>query len=240
MRKEILKQEWCRAQHHLIMQSTGVTLNRHPEIGDAEVIEEVNRGNRHIFEVLVRRHNQRLFRTGMIYLRRAETVEDAMQNTWLKVFVNLERFNGTAAFPTWLTRIMINECLLLLRKGRAVVEEPLGEEVASLVADSAETGADRSLSLKETEALLEQTIHGLPRKYRAVYVLREVQQLSIPEVAACLGIPITSVKVSSHRAREMLKARLCASPAGVELFPFHAMRCNPLTARVMAAVRCSC
>lgn len=207
------------------------------EIADHEAIDGVNQGNRQLFEVLVRRHNQLLFRIGMAYLRRAEQVEDAMQNTWLKAFVNLYRFNRTAAFATWLTRIMINECLLLLRKGRTAIVEPLGEEVASRIADSADAGPDRHLSLKEMKAVLEKEIHELPRKYRAVYLLCEVQQLPTAEVAAALGIPVTSVKVSAFRAREMLKARMRSNAAGVELFPFHEDRCNPLTARVMAAIQ---
>src|SRR3954471_5291450 len=87
-------------------------------IADQELVAEVCRGNREMFEVLVRRYNERLFRTGMAYLGGHEQVEDAMQNAYVKAFVHLGQFHGTAAFSTWLTRIMINECLEILRKGK--------------------------------------------------------------------------------------------------------------------------
>src|SRR6185312_13834106 len=97
----------------------------HPEISDLQAIDEVNRGNREMFEVLVRRHNRQLFRVGFSYLRQHEQTEDAMQNTYLKAFVHLGNFQRNASFRTWLTRIMINECLMLLRRRRSLREEAL-------------------------------------------------------------------------------------------------------------------
>lgn len=208
---------------------------------DDVVVAEVRRGNREMFEVLVRRHNARLFRTGLAYLRDAAAAEDAMQNAYVKAFLHLDRFEGTAAFATWLTRILINECLLILRRRRAKAEEPFGAEAEDALEAAAarggrSDGAACATSLKEMKTLLEQAIHSLPRGYRAVYVLREVQQLSTAETAACLGLRAGSVKVRLHRAREQLKERLLKTAAGVELFTFTAERCDPLTARVIRAV----
>ena len=95
------------------------------EIGDLDAIDEVCRGNREMFEVLVRRYNQQLFRIGIAYLRKHEEVEDAMQNAYLKAFIHLPRFERTAAFSTWLTRIMINECLMTLRRRKKAAEKSL-------------------------------------------------------------------------------------------------------------------
>ena len=207
-----------------------------PDVSDQQAISEVVGGNREMFEVLVRRHNQLLYRIGMSYLRKHELVEDAMQNTYLKAFLNLAHFQQEAALSTWLSRIMINECLMQLRKNKSIREE-LGENdfVAGLPDDGARPGTT-SLNLKEMKTLLEKTISELPRRYRSVYVLREVQQLSTDETAATLGLRPENVKVILHRAREQLKVRLLQSAAGVELFPYHAPYCNRLTSRVMSAV----
>jgi DNA-directed RNA polymerase specialized sigma24 family protein len=86
------------------------------------------------------------------------------------------------------------------------------------------------------KALLEKAIGALPRKLRTVYVLREVQQMTTAEAAACLGVTSGSIKVTLHRARESLKSELLKSAAGVELFQFRAEFCDPLTARVMGAI----
>ena len=88
----------------------------HPEITDLQVIDEVNRGNREMFEVLVRRYNRQLFRIGLSYLRHHQQTEDAMQNAYLNAFLHLGNFQRQASFSTWITRIMINECLMLLRR----------------------------------------------------------------------------------------------------------------------------
>ena len=203
------------------------------EISDADAIAEVVRGNREMFEVVVRRHNQRLYRVGMAYLRNHALVEDAMQNAYLKAFLHLGRFHGTAAFATWLTRIMINECLMLLRRPDQDREPP--SENRSDDASPAPGAADQ-ITLREMKHLLEHAIDHLPRTYRAVYVLREVQQLSTAETAACLGLSSVGVKVTLHRARERLKSILLDSAAGAELFTYPAVFCDPLTARVMNAV----
>lgn len=204
-------------------------------VADLAVVDEVLRGNREMFEVLVRRHNQQLFRIGMACLKQRELVEDAMQNAYLKAFVNLKNFRRDAAFATWLTRIMINECRMVLRQQRNSREDASADD-HSQIPDAAAAPAGHNLTLNEMKTILEKTIAQLPVNYRQVYVLREVQQLTTAETADCLGISTESVKVLLHRAREQLKTKLLKSAAGPELFQFRAPRCNGLTARVMSAV----
>ena len=207
----------------------------HPEISDLRAVDEVNRGNREMFEVLVRRYNGRLFRVGLSYLKQHQQAEDAMQNTYLKAFLHLGNFQREASFSTWLTRIMINECLMILRRQRGLREETLVEETASQERAVAPQGATR-LNLKEMKTLLEDAIGALPRNLRTVYVLREVQHLTTAEAAACLGMTAGNIKVLLHRARERLKSTLLASAAGMELFEYRAEFCDPLTARIMGVV----
>jgi RNA polymerase sigma factor (sigma-70 family) len=209
-----------------------------PEISDMDAIAEVARGNREMFAVIVRRYNPQLYRVGMAYLRNHALAEDAMQNAYVKAFLNLNRFQRGAAFATWLTRIMINECLMLLRSrkrltGNVIPFDAVAAENAMV--DDTASASDR-LNLEEMKTLLERAVGALPRKYRTVYLLREVQQLSTAETAECLGISPENVKISLHRARERLKAELLKSAAGAELFAYPARFCDPLTATVMRRI----
>lgn len=206
-------------------------------MADTEAVRGVIAGNGGMFEVIVRRYNTQLYRVGMAYLRDHTQTEDAMQNAYLKAFLNLRRFEGNAAFATWLTRIMINECLMILRRKKRFIMETIDDmEVRPDHALVAVPAAD-SLTHQEIKVVLEEAIQTLPRVHRAVYLMREVQQLSIRETAQCLGLSAANVKVSLHRAREGLKTQLMKNAAGVELFQYSAAYCDPMTARVMAAVR---
>lgn len=206
-------------------------------MADADAVRGVIAGNREMFEVIVRRYNSQLYRVGMAYLRDHAQTEDSMQNAYMKAFLNLRDFRDNAAFATWLTRIMINECLMHLRRKKRFILEAIDDvEVRPERVLRAEPASD-GLALQEIKTLLEQTIQTLPRAHRVVYLLREVQQLSTEETARCLGLSPANVKVSLHRAREGLKRQLMKTAAGVELFEYGAFHCDPMTARVMAAVR---
>lgn len=204
------------------------------EITDFQVLDEVIHGNREMFEVLVRRYNQQLFRIGISYLRNPTQVEDAMQNTYLKAFMSLARFERRSSVSTWLTRIMINECLAVIRRRKSVYEVPF--ESAAEAEGLALPQGEASLTVNEVRVLLEKAIGELPRKLRTVYLLREVQQLTTEETAASLGISKEAVRVTLFRARERLRAQLMKNAAGIELFPYRAGLCDRLTHRVMSAI----
>lgn len=203
-----------------------------PHVPDGKAIRDVLAGNREMFEVLVRRHNQRLYRVGMAYLHDHARTEDAMQNTYLKAFLHLRQFGKRASAGTWLTRIMINECLMTLRRLRHDRDSQAAEAPVSGVEPVAET----NLTMKEMKTLLEQSIASLRPRLRRVFVLREIEQLSTAETAACLSLSPANVRVSLHRAHEHLKAELLRHAASAELFAYPAEFCDPLTARVMESV----
>jgi RNA polymerase sigma factor (sigma-70 family) len=206
-------------------------------ITDLDAVAGVLNGNREMFEVIVRRYNTQLYRVGMAYLRNHAQTEDAMQNAYLKAFLNLERFRGNAAFATWLTRIMINECLMMLRARKRFVMENIDEEGRRMTHESFAAPATDPLHNQDLKTVLEEAIQTLPRPHRAVYLLREVQRLSTAETAACLEISPENVKVTLHRAREGLKTHLMKSAAGIELFDYPAIHCDPMTAKVMDRIR---
>jgi RNA polymerase sigma-70 factor (ECF subfamily) len=203
---------------------------------DFEAVNAVIGGQREMFEVIVRRYNTQLYRVGLAYLRDHAMAEDAMQNTYLKAFLNLHRFRGTAAFSTWLTRIMINECLMALRSRKRFIMETLDDGNRRIDHEFFAEPVPDSIDAEDVKKVLEHLIEGLPRTHRAVYLLREVQHLSTEETAECLGMTRDNVKVCLHRAREELKAQLLKSAAGVELFAYPAQYCDPMTSKVMQAV----
>ena len=208
-------------------------------LSDAEVVEAVVSGERERFELLVRRYNQCLFRVGMGYLNDHMDSEDAMQETYLKAFLNLHRFRKESSFVTWLTRIMINECLMSLRRRkrkRAESFENLPLDCIEKLSGGIGSRGYSSLGSDETKVLLEDCIARLPRSYRVVYMLRETQDLSTTETARILEISEQNVKVRLHRAREALKEILLHTVDERELFAYPAPLCDPFTARVMRAI----
>lgn len=202
------------------------------ELSDAGVVERVLAGDTQSYGLLIARYNQRLYRVGRAYLRDHDGVEDAMQNTYVKAYRNLNQFRHGSMFSTWLTRVMINECLMTLRKARARREDQVEQEKFDRLPSLSPTGSETS-QLSEMKALLEAAIAELPLAYRAVYLLRDVQHLTTSDTARCLGISLVSAKVRLHRARALLKEKLMATAAGSEVFAYDARYCAAMTERVM-------
>jgi RNA polymerase sigma-70 factor (ECF subfamily) len=207
---------------------------------DAELVRRVRAGEVALFELLVRRHNTRLYRAVRSILRDEAEAEDAMQVAYLRAYRFLSDFAGEASFSTWLLRIGVNEALGRRRRGRWL--EPVAEVTA--VADraggvEAEGGTpEEQAASREAVALVERAVDRLPPAQRTVFVLREVERLSTEEAAQALGIGADAVKVRLHRARRKLRDALSAElgQGARDAFPFLAPRCDRVVAAVMAAL----
>lgn len=206
---------------------------------DSAVVERVRGGDRALFEVLMRRHNRRVYRALRAVLGRARAgeLEDAMQQTWLRAFAALDAFEGASSFATWVTRIAVNEGLDRLRRKDPGAGAPLELVDASTLPSHAARADDRAES-REALAVLERAIDALPTAYRAVVMLRDVEQLSTAEAADALGITEEAVRVRLHRARRALHQHLEAQlgQAAREAFPFGGSHCDGVVAAVMAAI----
>ncbi|MGZ6124163.1 MAG: RNA polymerase sigma factor [Myxococcales bacterium] len=206
-------------------------LKQHEPWTDGQVIERVLAGDTGLFELIMRRHNERLYRAVRSILRDEAEAEDAMQAAYLHAYAHLADFEGRSAFATWLTRIAIHEALARRRRGLRTVGE---EEEADVPADtrSPEEGANDM----ESRKLLTRAIDALPEHFRTVFVLRQVQELSIEETARCLELEPATVKTRLHRARALLRRRLLAEiePGGRGALPFAAPRCDRVVASVLA------
>jgi RNA polymerase sigma-70 factor, ECF subfamily len=199
---------------------------------DEQVIERVREGETALFEVIMRRHNQRLFRTARAILRNDSEAEDAVQQAYLSAYSHLDQFAGDARFSTWLTRIAVNEALRRGRKRDRLAEVDLGEE--GVVMSTPEDQTARH----ELTGLLEAAIDHLPETYRVVIMLREVQELSTAETAECLSLSEEAVKVRLHRAKLLLRESMAErmEAKAPDAFSFLGARCDRMVAMVMAAI----
>jgi RNA polymerase sigma-70 factor (ECF subfamily) len=200
---------------------------------DGEVVRRVLDGDTPLFEILMRRHNQRVYRAVRSVLRADRDVDDAMQNAWLQAFSHLSQYEGGSAFSTWLTRIALNEALQRVRQRSRV---SLVAEAPERESDMPPTDPERRASDRELARMLEASIDGLPETYRTVFVLREVDHLSTAEAAEVLGISEDLVKVRLHRARLALRDALYerAGASAADAFSFLGPRCDRIVAAVFA------
>ncbi len=210
-------------------------------IPDAEVVERVLAGEKELYELLMRRHNQKLYRVIRSYLKDEAEVEDAMQNTYLKAYEKLYQFKEQAQFSTWLIRIGINEALGRLReKGKYTAILDLGPNQLTLdvlqLPDAISMNPENKTIQKEVKLLLEKAIDDLPVKYKTIYMLREIEELSNAEIADCLNLSEANVKVRHHRAKVLLKESLYALSINKEVFAFGNRRCDAVVAKVMVAL----
>lgn len=195
------------------------------QLSDAEIVTRVAAGERALFETLVRRHNQRMYRAARAVTRSDADAEDVLQQAWLNVFRNLGRFRGDAAFATWATRIAVNEAIAVTRK------RPIVAEVTDM---PSELTPEIQLDRAQLGALLERCLATIPQGNREVMVLRDVLEMDTAETAACLGLSEEAVRVRLHRGRAAVAAVLTSTMGDV--YHFDGERCDRITAYVLRHV----
>ncbi|WP_175673490.1 RNA polymerase sigma factor [Burkholderia ambifaria] len=223
----------------------------HPEPKPLPLAEEDDRtlaarvasGERAAFEQLMRRYNRRLYRLARVTLRDDAEAEDALQEAYLAAFRAIPRFRGDASLSTWLSRLVLNECLTRQRRGarRDTIAPMVGLssiadfERETMDADQNES-PDRALMRTELRALLERKLDALPEAFRIVFVMRCVEEFSVEETAECLGIPEATVRSRHFRARSMLRESLARDIdlAERDVFSFDGERCDRIVLGVLA------
>jgi RNA polymerase sigma-70 factor (ECF subfamily) len=209
---------------------------------DEEVVRRVLAGDAPLFEVLMRRYNQRVYRAARAILRDDVEAEDVMQQAYVEAYTHLSQFAGRAKFSTWLTKIAVYEALARLRRrGREAParRRPESEEDPMTSLKSAAPDPEQQAAHTELRTLLESAVESLPRTYRTVFVLREVEGMSTAETAECLGLREDAVKTRLHRARALLRETLYerAGVATAAAFAFHLSRCDRVVAAVFARLK---
>ena len=206
-----------------------------PDSDDA-LVPRILAGESALFEHIMRRHNQRVFRAARAILNDDAEAEDVMQETYTRAFAHLSQFRGEAQLGTWLVRIAVHEAFARLRRRRRLAPLPPDDDVETLPMPDRPMPIDpeREANNAELRRLLERAIDELPETYRTVFVLREVEGLSTATTAECLGVSEEVVKTRLSRARLRLRDGLYerAGAQASSAFTFGAERCD----RVVAAV----
>jgi RNA polymerase sigma-70 factor (ECF subfamily) len=214
---------------------------------DAEVVDRVRRGETELFEVLMRRYNQTLYRAARsVFPGDPVETEDVVQDAWVRAFAHLSQFEGRSSLPTWLVRITLHEAWARARRLRR--SEPLQDadtEAASVRRKESPMEHPSPVSDPETHAagtemraILEAAVAALPESYRTVFVLRAVEDMSTEETAESLEISPDAVKTRLHRARGLLRKELFARAGASQaaLYPFAGARCDRIVAAVLSRV----
>ncbi|HSZ73046.1 MAG TPA: RNA polymerase sigma factor [Cytophagaceae bacterium] len=220
-----------------------IRLQDHKEqpMSDSEVIRKILGGEKELYELLMRRNNQKVYRAVRSYVKDEEEIQDVMQETYLKGYEKLYQFKQDAQFSTWLIRIAINESLSLIRsKGKqAKLFDPSNASTTTMtleIPDSEQLNPEKNIIRQEAKRVLEKAIDALQEKYRVVYILKEVEDLNIAEIAACLQVTESNVKVRLHRARIMIKEGLYELSQSKDVFEFGFKKCDRLVDAVMQVI----
>ncbi|WP_158284250.1 RNA polymerase sigma factor [Azospirillum sp. TSO22-1] len=212
---------------------------------EADLLDAMKRGDGRAFETVMRRHNRRLFRIARSILKDEGEAEEAVQDAYLRAFTHLDQCADGDRLGGWLARIAANEALMRLRKRGRVRLFADGleaeEEGAAAVVPlwTAASTPEELFAVAELRRLVEQAIDDLPDGFRAVFVMRAVEQMSVQETAACLGIPPETVKTRLHRARALLQKALSDHLDRLvpTAFGFAGERCDRIVAGVLARLR---
>jgi RNA polymerase sigma-70 factor (ECF subfamily) len=205
------------------------------------IVRRVIAGEHAAFALLMRRHNRRLYRLARAIVRNDAEAEDALQEAYLNAFRSLEGFRGASSLATWLSRLVINECLGRTRRDARrqnvipMTQAPTDRELETVPAD--ETGSpDEAADRAQMRAILERNIDALPESFRAVFVLRSVEELTVEETAECLAIAPETVRTRHFRAKSLLREALAREVDIAErnVFEFAGARCDGIVSRVLA------
>ena len=209
-----------------------VTLRAAVSLTDEEVVARVRAGDTQMFEILMRRYNQRLYRAARAILQSDADAEDAVQQAYLSAYRHLAQFEGLAKFSTWLTRIAVYAALAKRRRRRGKFVGSADEQPVERVA-SATPDPERQAYVAQLGTLLEAAVAALPDGYRSVFVLREVDGLNTAETAQQLRLSEATVKTRLHRAKGLLQRKL-NEVVPATAFGFDGERCDRLVVAVMS------
>ena len=203
---------------------------------DDEVVARVLAGETALYEIIMRRYNQRLYRVVISILRDSDETQDVMQEAYVRAYQHLSQFEGRAAFSTWLTRIAVHEALARLKKRERMQPFDSDFDMREISVNPATPALDpeQVASKAELSGMLEEAVLALPEQYRSVLMMRDVEEMSTSETAAALSLSEENVKVRLHRGRAMVRRELFArvGSAAKSAFPFLGARCDRMVARV--------
>jgi len=202
---------------------------------DNTVIEKILDGDTSTFEILIRRYNQALYRIARGYGFNHQDAEDLMQDTHISAYTALSNFEGRSSYKTWICRIMANKCIYKSKYGYSKNEFPSDQVYQSYnqpMQLKNENQTEQVFLNRELANVLEASLQNIPAIYRSVFVLREVEGLSVAETADILSITSINVKVRLNRAKSLLQKQIEQFYSGNEIYSFNLIYCDAMVSRV--------
>lgn len=210
------------------------------QLDDEEAVSRVLNGETALFEIIMRRYNQRLFRVARAILRNDGDAEDVIQDAYVRAYEHLDQFAGKAAFSTWLIRIAIHEALARKRRNGRLeeLEAVQNKDDRIPILKSSTPDPEAQTAQFESRQLLQEAIEALPDDYRTIVIMRDVEEMNVAETAASLEVSEALVKTRLHRAHAMLRKDLFARAQGrvADLYPFLGARCDRMVKNVFERI----
>ncbi len=194
------------------------------QLNDEEILDRMVAGESALYEILIRRYNPLLYKIGRSHGFLHEDTQDLMQDTYITAYQHLHEFQRRSQWSTWLARIMINKCLYKIKTNQRM-------QVTTLVEEGT-VSVDKSIVHQELGKVMEKAIEGLSDTYRMVFLLREMQGLSVNETAEILNISPVNVKVRLNRAKAQLKEKLENWYNSADIYEFNLIYCSQIVERV--------
>ncbi|MBW3523344.1 sigma-70 family RNA polymerase sigma factor [Chryseobacterium sp. NKUCC03_KSP] len=208
------------------------------QLTEVEIINRILKGEKPLYEIIVKRFNSYLYKIGRSYNYNHEDTQDLMQDTYIDAYKNLGQFEKRAGFKTWIIRIMLNNCYRKKQKfsyKNEFANEIINENETPMFSNSM-TDIQKEIHSRELGYIIENSLAQIPENYRIVFSLREINRLNVSETSALLNISETNVKVRLNRAKTMLRIAVEKSYTAEELFDFNLSYCNPFSKKVMLEI----
>ncbi|HLV50578.1 MAG TPA: sigma-70 family RNA polymerase sigma factor, partial [Flavobacterium sp.] len=204
------------------------------KLTETEIIERVLKGEKSLYELIVRRFNSSLYKIGRSYHYNHEDTQDLMQDTYVDAFKSLSLFENRSNFKTWIIRIMMNNCYRKREKSsfkNEIMQDVNDHSIPMFTNRNNET--DNVVQSRELKHIIEDALIRIPLEYRMVFSLREINGLNVSETAAMMNITEANVKVRLNRAKTMLRTEIENAYSASELFEFNLIYCDAMVENVM-------
>jgi len=202
---------------------------------DIEIIQKVLNGEIELFEIIIRRYNSFLYKTGRSYNYNHQDTQDLMQDSYMDIYSNLKKFENRSFFKTWIIKIMLHNCYRKQQKSsfKNEVANDINDKSIPMFQHSQNTDANKTVMNRELNAVIENALQQVPLDYRMVFSLREINGLNVAETAEALNISEANVKVRLTRAKAMLRNEIEKTYTAEDIFEFNLVYCDAMTNNVM-------
>jgi RNA polymerase sigma factor (sigma-70 family) len=215
------------------METKNLVINQNTS--DEDIIALVKGGQVMHYEKIMRRYNQRLYRIAKGMNIRDADCDDLIQQAYINAYEKLHQFKGESKFSTWLTRILINQCLMHKRRKNIMISDEISDNMEKMerALNKTNTAPENELVQAEIRKILEDAIEYLPEDFKTVYMMREVEGMSVKETSECLAITESNVKIRLYRAKAVMKDYIERYFKAGEIFEFGNCRCDAVVSAVM-------